>query len=74
MSTAYKKGDILDVRVEKIVPRGFGLCFLDGLTVLVSLAAPGDELQVRIREIKKRVAFADIVEVLARPASRSSAM
>lgn len=49
--------------IEKIVPRGLGLAFAENLTVLVPLAAPGDELRVSIREIKKRTAFADIVTV-----------
>lgn len=54
---------MLDVTIEKIVPRGLGLAFAENLTVLVPLAAPGDELRVAIREIKKRTAFADIVAV-----------
>lgn len=54
---------MLDVTIEKIVPRGLGLAFAENLTVLVPLAAPGDELRVSIREIKKRTAFADIVTV-----------
>jgi 23S rRNA (uracil1939-C5)-methyltransferase len=59
----YTKGDVLDVTIEKIVPRGLGLAFAENLTVLVPLASPGDELRVAIREIKKRTAFADIVSV-----------
>jgi 23S rRNA (uracil1939-C5)-methyltransferase len=53
----------LDVRVEKIVPRGYGLAFAERLTVFVSLAVPGDELTVRITDLKKRLAFAEIVEI-----------
>lgn len=63
MTKHYTKGDVLDVTIEKIVPRGLGLAFAENLTVLVPLAAPGDELRVAIREIKKRTAFADIVAV-----------
>ncbi len=37
--------------------------------MLVPLAVPGDELRVRIREIKKRLAFAEIVEI-KRPGAR----
>jgi len=59
----YRKGDAIDVTIEKIVPRGFGLGFAENLTVLVPLSAPGDVLRVRIREIKKRTAFAEIVMV-----------
>src|SRR5258706_6130224 len=63
MSKNYTAGEVIDVRVEKIVPRGFGLAFAENLTVLVPLAAPGDVLSVRLLEIKKRLAFAEIVEV-----------
>jgi 23S rRNA (uracil1939-C5)-methyltransferase len=60
----YKIGDVIEVRVEKIVPRGLGLAFVDGLTVFVSLAAPGDLLRVQLTHIKKRIGFAEIVEII----------
>ena len=63
MSNNYKNGDEIEVKIEKIVPRGFGLSFAEKLTVLVPLAAPGDVVSVRLRDIKKRLAFADIVEI-----------
>ena len=63
MPKIYSVGDIVDVRVEKIVPRGYGIAFAEGLTILVALAAPGDELTVRLMEVKKRLAFAEIVNV-----------
>jgi 23S rRNA (uracil1939-C5)-methyltransferase len=71
VSKQYSVGDVLDVRVEKIVPRGFGLAFAEKLTVLIPLAAPGDELRVEIREVKKRLAFAEIAEVLSPGKDRS---
>lgn len=63
MSNNYTNGDEIEVKIEKIVPRGFGLGFAEKLTVLVPLAAPGDVVSVRLRDMKKRLAFADIVEV-----------
>ena len=54
----------LDVTIERIVPRGFGIGFAEGLTVFVSLSAPGDKLRVRLVEVKKRTAFAEIVDVI----------
>ena len=63
MSKNYTIGDVIDVTVEKIVPRGLGLAFAENLTVLIPLAAPGDELKVRLNDVKKRLAFAEIVEV-----------
>lgn len=56
----YKPGDILDVRIEKIVPGGHGLAFAEGLTIFVDLAVVGDRLHVVLREIKGKIAFAEI--------------
>lgn len=60
----YSVGDELQVRIEKIVPRGLGLAFAERLTIFVPLAAAGDQVRVKINELKKRTAFAEIVEVL----------
>ncbi|MFM9903252.1 MAG: class I SAM-dependent RNA methyltransferase [Pyrinomonadaceae bacterium] len=64
MSKYYTEGDVIEVKIEKIVPRGFGLAFAENLTILVPLTAPGDLVNVRIREIKKRMAFAEIVDII----------
>lgn len=53
-----------EVKIEKIIPNGYGLAFADGLTIFVSLAAQGDKLRIRIREKKGKLAFAEIVEVI----------
>jgi len=63
-NTRYKLGDRLEVKVEKIVPNGFGLAFAEELTVFVPLSAPGDVLRVRLDEIKGRTAFAEIEEII----------
>ncbi len=60
----YSVGDELEVRVEKIVPRGLGLAFAEKLTVFVPLGVAGDRIRAKIVEIKKRIAFAEIVEIL----------
>jgi len=54
----------LKVKIEKIVPNGFGLAFAEGLTVFVALAAVGDKLRVKITQKKGKTAFAHIVEIL----------
>lgn len=69
----YTKGDLFEVKIEKIVPRGLGLGFAEGLTVFVPLAAPQDVVKVRIRELKKRTAFADIVEIVEAGPNRIAA-
>jgi 23S rRNA (uracil1939-C5)-methyltransferase len=52
------------VRVERILPGGLGLAHDGGRTILVGLAAPGDLLRVRIENVRGRVAFASIIEVI----------
>ena len=63
--------EILEVKIEKIVPNGFGLAFAKNLTIFVSLAAAGDKLRVKIREKKGKIAFAEIVEILEPSSDRS---
>jgi len=46
------------------VPRGYGIGFAEGLTIFVPLSAPGDRLHVRLVNIKKRTAFAEIDEII----------
>jgi 23S rRNA (uracil1939-C5)-methyltransferase len=60
----YNVGDTLTVKIEKIVPNGFGLAFGEKLTVFVPLSAAGDELIVQIVKMQRRTAFAEIVEIL----------
>src|SRR5215831_19422123 len=54
----------MEVLIERILPGGFGLAHSEGKTVMVSLAAPGDRLRVRIDREKGSVCFASIVEVI----------
>src|SRR5215207_8371350 len=61
----YNIGDLLEVEIKKIVPGGYGLAFADGLTVFVVLAVVGDKVKVRLNEIKGRMAFAEIEEIIA---------
>ncbi len=64
MMTTPGNGAQAELTIERIVPRGLGIGFADGLTVLVPLAAAGDRLRVEITQQKKKIAFARIVEVL----------
>jgi len=61
---SYSPGDLLDVRIEKIVPGGHGLAFVEGLTLFVDLAVTGDRLRVELVEIKGKIAFADIHSII----------
>ncbi|HRH46217.1 MAG TPA: hypothetical protein PKY82_31525, partial [Pyrinomonadaceae bacterium] len=58
------KQEEIVVKIEKIVPNGYGLAFVDGMTIFVSLAVKGDTLKVRLREKKGKLAFAEVIEVI----------
>ncbi len=62
--TEYEPGHLLEVTVERIVPNGFGLAFVSGLTIFVALAVEGDRLRVRLVKVKGPTAFAEIEEIL----------
>ena len=66
-------GATFDVTIERILPGGFGLAHAEGLTLFVSLAAPGDRVRVRVDHSQGRVAFASIREVLSPSALRVEA-
>jgi len=71
MTTAdHLPGDLLDVRIDRIVPGGHGIAFADGLTIFVDLAAVGDRLWVRLRELKGKIAFADVDSIIEPSPSR----
>ncbi len=53
-----------EVDIERLLPGGVGLAHVDGLTLFVSLAAPGDRVRVRIDRTQNKAAFASIVEIL----------
>jgi len=60
----YKTGDLIEVEIKKIVPRGFGLAFAPELTIFVALAVAGDTVIARLTEIKGKTAFAEIEKVI----------
>ena len=58
-------GEEFEVEVERILPGGLGLAHARGHTLLVALSAPGDRARVRVRQVKGRVGFASIEELLS---------
>ena len=64
MRTTDTLPSFLNVTIERLLPGGVGLAHADGLTLFVSLAAPGDELRVRIDRVQGKVAFASIHEII----------
>lgn len=59
-----------EVEIERLLPGGVGLAHAEGLTLFVSLAAPGDVLRVKIDRVQGTVGFASIVEILKPSAVR----
>jgi 23S rRNA (uracil1939-C5)-methyltransferase len=57
-------GATLEVTIERILPGGLGLAHAEGQTLLVSLAAPGDHLRVRVERMRAGLAFASITEII----------
>lgn len=62
-------GTVAQVKIERVVPGGFGLAHHAGHTVFVALAAPDDCLRVRFDRVQGQLAFASIVEIV-RPSSQ----
>jgi len=54
----------MEVTIERILPGGLGLAHAEGKTLMVSLAAPGDHVRVRIDRVKGNVSFASIEEII----------
>ena len=59
-----------EVEIERLLPGGVGLAHAEGLTLFVSLAAPGDMLRVKVDRVQGTVGFASIVEILKPSAVR----
>jgi 23S rRNA (uracil1939-C5)-methyltransferase len=52
------------VEIERILPGGVGLAHAEGLTIFVALAAPGDQLRVRVNRVRGKLGFASIQEIV----------
>ncbi len=63
-SSTIQPGAEISVVIERIVPGGWGLAHTETRTLFVSLAAPGDHVRVRIDQIRGKIAFASILEIL----------
>ena len=60
-----KKGQILELKVEKLIHGGRGLARVNGLATFVEGAVPGDEVRVRVFKKKKNHAEARVVELIS---------
>jgi len=64
MTSGVEKERTLEVEIERLLPGGVGLAHAEGLTLFVSLAAPGDVLRVEVDRVQGKIGFASIVEIL----------
>ncbi len=64
MKVAEGEEKTFEVEIERLLPGGVGLAHAEGLTLFVSLAAPGDVLRVKIDRLQGKVGFASIVEII----------
>jgi 23S rRNA (uracil1939-C5)-methyltransferase len=59
-----RTGDRLTVTIEKLVHGGNGLARQESRVIFVPEVLPGETVQAEIREVKKGVAFAQLLEVI----------
>jgi 23S rRNA (uracil1939-C5)-methyltransferase len=59
-----KKGQILELKIEKLIFGGRGLARVNGFALFVERVVPGDEVRVRVFRKKKNHAEARVVDLL----------
>ena len=59
-----EKGDIFEVKIEKLLYEGFGLARIDGFVVFVDNACDEDVLKIEITSSNKNYAKAKILEII----------
>jgi 23S rRNA (uracil1939-C5)-methyltransferase len=69
----WRKGDIVDLAIEKMAYGGRGIGRLDGLVVFVQGAVPGDRITARIVRKKRDFAEARMVELFTPSPDRVAA-
>jgi len=69
----WRKGDIIELAIEKMAYGGRGLGHLDGLVVFVQGGVPGDRISARIFKKKRDYAEAGMVELLSASPERVAA-
>lgn len=68
----FKLGELLDVTIEKLSFGGNGIARKDGVVLFIPFSAPGDQLQIKISEIKKRHATGEIVKIIQPSSAREN--
>jgi 23S rRNA (uracil1939-C5)-methyltransferase len=64
MELAKEKDRTFEVEIERLLPGGVGLAHAEGLTLFVSLAAPGEVVRISVDRVQGKIGFASIVEIV----------
>ncbi len=57
--TEIQKGQEFDVTIDKIGHKGDGMATVEGYTVFVKNAEKGEQVRIKIKNVKETLAFAD---------------
>ena len=60
----YNIGDIIELKIEKMVYEGFGLARKDGFVIFVEGVCDGDLVEAKITKVKKNFAYAEAENVI----------
>lgn len=53
-------GDVLEVSIQKTGSKGDGVAFVDGLAIFIPGTQPGDDVTIRIEEVRENCAVAEV--------------
>ncbi len=60
MQKPVKVGDVVDVKIEAVASKGDGIAKIDGFVIFVPGAKEGEEVKVKITDVKPRFAVGEI--------------
>lgn len=72
LTAPLRKGDKFEVKIEKLGSSGDGAVLIDGFVVFVKEVKVGDNVRIRIEDVKPNFAFAEVVERLESTESKDS--
>jgi len=64
MNSSISKNNVYNIDIESVTGKGFGVGHINGFTVFVDGALPGDALKIYIVKAKTRYGYGKIVEIL----------
>ena len=57
-----EEGETYDVTIQDIARQGDGIARIEGFVVFVPNTSVGDEVQIKVKRVLPKFAFADVVE------------